>query len=165
MQISRIKETAIDVAGGDEPEHPATAGRPRMKADRTTPRGLRRALRLVAAGLVLAVAVTVGSKGGRAADIATSPAPICNPQESMGRWDCPQSPGSLWEQGRETAFKCASRGIDAGSGSFGTYEAPQKGRAASNGRCQRRLIAERHLSPMRSARPNGVSPFSGHLLS
>lgn len=47
-----------------------------MKADRTTPRGLRRALRLVAAGLVLAVAVTVGSKGGRAADAETSAAAV-----------------------------------------------------------------------------------------
>jgi len=76
MQISRIKETAIDIAGRDEPVRPATAGRPRMKADRTTPRGLRRALRLVAAGLVLAVAVTVGSKGGRAADADTNPAAV-----------------------------------------------------------------------------------------
>lgn len=51
-----------------------------MKADRTTPRGLRRALRLVAAGLVLAVAVTVGSKGGRAADTETSAALVAAAQ-------------------------------------------------------------------------------------
>lgn len=74
MQISRIKETAIDIAGGSEPEHPAAAGRTRMKVDRTTPHGLRRALRLVAAGLVLAVAVTVGTKGSRAAEAETSAA-------------------------------------------------------------------------------------------
>ena len=49
-----------------------------MKAENAPLRGMRRTLRLFAAGLVLAVAVVVGSKGGRAEGVAagtvTSPA-------------------------------------------------------------------------------------------
>lgn len=49
-----------------------------MKAENAPLRGMRRTLRLFAAGLVLAVAVVVGSKGGRAEGFAagtvTSPA-------------------------------------------------------------------------------------------